>query len=234
MDGNYNGVHIVSRSRKSRTASHRRGGAGILIFVLLLLTAGICALVVLLPRFDGKTERAAFAGRSFYMLCTGETDEYDTAQLLAKDTSDRGGAGYVFNDGKYKIVASAYAREADAKLLSGVNTDSTYFEISFPKSENDGDGAALAFFADEWFEKVSAAASDLERGAVTEAAAEFAVSSVSQKLASLADKCESGILSRALQTASEPLSGSRSVLSKIRYVQARTLSAVYFSFVGLR
>ena len=233
MDGNYNGVQIVSRSRKSRT-SPRRGGAGILIFVLLLLTAGICALVVLLPRFNGKTVQTGFAGRSFYMLCTGEADELETALLLGKDTSDRGGAGYVFNDGKYKIVASAYAREADAKLLTGVNSDSTYFEISFPKSGAVGDGAALAFFADEWFEKVSSAASDLERGTVTEAAAEFAVTSVSLKLVSLADKCESGALMRALRSATDAVSGSRTVLSRIRYVQVRTLSVVYFAMSNVK
>lgn len=226
-----NGVYFVPR-RSAR--KRKRYGAGILIVVLLLLTAGICALAVMLPKITdvgAPPVQTGFSGRSFYVLSTGECDELTEARLLAKDTADRGGAGYLFNDGKYRVVAAVYSREADAKLLSGVNENSYYFELKLPAVVGVGDSKALEYFAGEWFETVANAAGDLERGKITEAAAEFAVTSAVNKLSVAACSCETPAIGSAM-TPFEPV--GTTVLNRIRYIQARAVADVYFALCALR
>ncbi len=97
------GAYLISRSRRTKSTGRSgggggrrsgggRGAAGLLILVLLLLTAGICALVIFLPRLTGeeKSDAKAFGGKTFYMLSTGESDDFQTAAAYAKDAAARG------------------------------------------------------------------------------------------------------------------------------------------------
>ncbi len=226
------GAYIVSRKgrRGGRGRDPRRRpnrAAGILVIVLLLLTAGICLLVVFLPEFkiSGVGGAADFSGKTFYFLTTGKATDRLAAREQAQYAIERGGAGYIYNDGNYRIVAAAYEREADAKTLASVNADADYFAFSLPSAACDGgDKATLEYLAGELFTVCATAATELDRGNITEASAEYAVSSALDKLVALACSASSErIKSAASECAYYEIPQGRSVLSYIRYVQVRML-----------
>lgn len=226
------GAYIVSRKerRGGRNRDPRRRpnrAAGFLVIALLLLTAGICLLVVFLPKFKptGVSGAAEFTGRTFYFLTTAKETDRLKAREQAQYAIERGGAGYIYNDGNYRIIAAAYEREADAKTLASVNADADYFAFSLPSAACDGgDRAALEYLADELFAVCSTAASELDRGNITEASAEYAVRAALDKLTALACSASSErIKTAAAECVQYEIPQGRSVLSYIRYVQVRAL-----------
>ncbi|MDE5562632.1 MAG: hypothetical protein K2J01_03700 [Clostridiales bacterium] len=220
-----NDAYIIQRGGR-RSSSRKRGGprrsAGILITVLLLLTAAICLLVVFLPRMGGGKSVGASAsvdGKTYYFLCTAETEDKTQCLLFAKNASDRGGAGYVYNDGKYRIIAAVYAKESDVKTLVTVNADSFYFSLTLQGGDYaSGDKAVIEYLTGEWFSVVSAASTELDRGNITESAAEYAVSSACDKLRGLAENANSTKLKAAILSCRYEPPQSQTVLSYIRYV----------------
>ena len=222
------GAYFVSRKSR-RAAPRRRRGAGVLVFVLILLTAGICLLVVFLPRLSvgGATTDASFSGKTFYFLTVGEYEAYAEAELAAKDAMLRGSAGYIYNDGKYKIVAAVYERESDAAALASINDNAKYFAVALPSSKlSSGDGSALKALVGDWFSSVYTAATELDRGNASESAAERAVVSACRKLSAFVGACESGEVKRAIETAAgfsdiAEERPQRSTLSCIRYLSVK-------------
>ena len=160
-------VRRGGRRNRNRNGSGRsRRAAGVLITVLLILTAAICALVALLPRLSTVGAPAPdFDGKTFYMLAIGRATDREQAQTMAQYAVERGGAGYIYNDGEYKIVAAVYDKESDAKTLTSVNENSYYFELTVPKCNiADADARALRYLTGEWYDAVQTAASELQRG----------------------------------------------------------------------
>lgn len=232
-----NDVYIIQRGGRKGSSRRRGGGArksaGILISVLLLLTAAICLLVVFLPRTGGSksvgaSASAAVGGKTYYFLCTAETEDKTQCLVSAKSAMDRGGAGYVYNDGKYKIIASVYAKEADVKTLVTVNADSFYFSLSLRGGDYaSGDKAVIEYLTGEWFSVVSAASTELDRGNITESAAEYAVSSACDKLRGLAEHAKSSKLKSAVLSCTYAPPQSQTVLSYIRYVNVQFVVSVF-------
>ncbi|MDE6029626.1 MAG: hypothetical protein K2F90_04835 [Clostridiales bacterium] len=229
-----NDVYVIQRGGR-KSASRRRGGArrsaGILITVLLLLTAAICLLVVFLPRMGGggKSVGASttVSGKTYYFLCTAETEDKTQSLLHAKNAADRGGAGYVYNDGKYRIIAAVYAKEADVKTLVTVNADSFYFSLALNGGNYaSGDKSVIDYLTGEWFSVVSTASTELDRGNITESAAEYAVSSACDKLRALAINAKSERLKSAVLSCDYAQPQSQTVLSYIRYVNVQFLISV--------
>lgn len=220
---NRNGARRGSRRRRPRRA------AGVLIAVLLLLTAGICFLVFFLPRLTATvTSSPKFEGKTFYMLATAQTDDRDQAILLASDASTRGGAGYVYNDGSYRIVAAVYEREADAKTLVSVNADSHYFALSVPAADvSENDIALLEYITGEWFTVVYTAATELDRGNTTDAAAEYAVANACAQLRRKAANASDFLADGVRQAAQFSVPQNSAVLAYIRYVQVSVIIAAH-------
>lgn len=233
------GAYIVSRrgaKRVSRRGGRTRGVAAVFA-VLLLITSGIVLAVIFFPRGNRDTpasSKPSFGGKSFYFLAVGKATESDAAGIMAKDASERGGAGYVLNDGSYNIIAAAYEREADAKALSELNENAHYLSVSIPKTEcDDGDRAALEALCGVWFPKVYAAATEFDRGNVTEAAADYAAKKAFDELryaASGADGALKDVLLSSCDYSSSD-KGGRSTLSYIRYMTVRTIVNVYSLYV---
>lgn len=224
-----NDAYIIERGGRSRQSRRRRGGAGraagILISVLLILTAAICLLVVFLPRLNSNSSAAnasVTAGKTYYFLCTAETEERLSAITSSQYAIERGGAGYVYNDGKYKIIAAVYAKESDVKTLVSVNANSFYFSLNLPGGEYaSGDRTVIDYLVGEWFDTLSTAATELDRANITEAAAEYAVKAACDKLRDLALKANSEKLKNAIGSCAYSPSQSQTVLSYIRYVHVQ-------------
>ena len=230
----YDDQAYIIRRGGSKAQSRSRGGAkraaGILIAVLLLLTAAICLLVVFLPRMGGSASVGASAtvGKTYYFLCTTETDERVSGLLSAQNTMERGGAGYLYNDGKYKIVAAVYAKESDVKTLVTVNPNSFYFSLSIPSGNySGGDKATIDFLYGEWFDTLSTAATELDRGNITEAAAEHAVRRACDKLRNLAFGAKSEKLKSAILSCEYSPPPTQTVLSYIRYIHVQFIVSAF-------
>lgn len=224
------GAYFVRRGRGR--GGHGKRAAGVLIAVLLLLTAAICLLVVFLPKITGDESVSVgggFTRKKFYILTTYVGSVRDDALLAAHDASARGGAGYVYNDGEYKVVASVYDNESDARALASVNDGAQYFElsVSLPVDVDDGTVRAVEYLTGEWFVAVRRAADDLQRGSITEAQAEHAVRSVCRVLVQKTGDAQNSAISRALEYASEyDCPQNMAPLAYIRLVQVRAIISV--------
>lgn len=225
------GAYVLSRrgGRNKKSAASGRRIAGVIISMLLLASVGICLAVVFYPQGSESASASGFGGKTVYFLATAETESRDGALLEAKSASDRGGAGYIYNDGKYHVVAAAYERESDVKTLVTVNADSHYFSLSFSGGEYaPADERVIEYLLGEWFGVMSGAASELERGNITEAKAERAAFSACNTLLRLADGAGVG-LRRALSDRSFSAPSNRSLLSSIRYFHVEILFSVYYA-----
>lgn len=233
------GAYFVRRGGR-RDRNRKRGGgrsrraAGALITVLLLLTAAICALVAFLPRLSTVGAPAPnFKGKTFYMLATGRSTDREQSHVMAQYAVERGGAGYIYNDGEYKIIAAVYDKESDAKTLASVNENSYYFALTVPKCNvAETDARALEYLTGEWYDTVRSAASELQRGNIAESQAEHAVASACLRLKAFSGETSSVLLTAALDVASEyDCPDSYSILSYLHYVHVRaiTLAAISLS-----
>ncbi len=222
-------AYFVSRSAPRKTGKRRssRRAAGLLIATLLLLTAVVCLIVVFMPPRSEKdsVQAAAFGGKTYYFLYTAECTEKLQAETNAAYTAERGGAGFIYNDGTYKIVAAVYERESDVKTLVTVNPDSGYFALSLPKTS--GDRSKIAdHICGEWYATMYLTSTELDRGNITEAAAERAVSAACDSLARVVYDSGSDRVKRIVLPACEQgFSSNKSVLSNVRYITARVIVA---------
>lgn len=232
-------AYIIERGGRRTSGRRRRSGAGraagILIAVLLLLTAAICLLVVFLPRIGNKNTAvgaSATAGKTYYFLCTEQTDERIQAIAASQNAIERGGGGYIYNDGKYKIIAAVYAKESDVKTLVTVNVNSFYFSLSLPGGEySSGDKAILDYLTGEWFDTLSTAATELDRANITEAAAEYAVKTACDRLRDLALNANSEKLKNAIGAISYSTPQYQTVLSYIRYIHVQYVVAAISALI---
>lgn len=225
------GAYIVERGgRRSGGPGRPNRAAGVIIIVLLLLTAGICLLIVFLPRYitHGVSGTPSFAGKTFYLLELGKETERFTARERAQYAIERGGAGYIYNDGNYRIITSVYDREADAKTLASVNADCDYFALSFPQvAAESGDKAVLDYVCGEMFTLCATAITELDRGNITEASAEHAVRSALDEACRLSYSAGSERIKNAVLAAARfDIPQGRSVLSYLRYLQVRAVVSV--------
>lgn len=233
-----NDAYIIERGGRKKSRNKRRGGAGpagILIAVLLILTAAICLLVVFLPRVGNKNTAAnatATPGKTYYFLCTSEAEDRMSAISSSQYAIERGGAGYIYNDGKYKIIAAVYAKETDVKTLVSVNVNSFYFSLNLPGGEyNSGDKAVIDYLTGEWFDTLLTAATELDRGNITEAAAEYAVKAACDNLRDLALKANSEKLKHAITACTYSPPQTQTVLSYIRYIHVQFVVGAYSALI---
>ena len=171
------------------------------------------------PKYDGKT---------FYMLATAATDDRDEALLLATDAKSRGGAGFIYNDGSYRIIAAAYERESDAKTLVSVNANSYYFPLSVPTADlSDNDISLLDYLTGEWFATAHTAANERDRGNITDAAAEYAVAKACAELSRRASDGSSLLAQEIARAAEFSVPQNYTVLGYIRYIQISVIVAAH-------
>ena len=228
MNESGSGAYFVRRRSRGGGSGKGKRAAGLFIAVLLVLTAAICLLVVFLPKITGGTAAVgAFGGKTFYFLSTGSYSVRDTALLAAQETTSRGGAGYIYNDGEYRIIAAVYSSEADARALASVNDGATYFgiDVSVPKDADENSVAAVAYLTGEWFDVVGRTADELQRGNITEAQAEHATASACARLCAVAESAGMPNLKSALYAAGEYSCPDKTApLAYIRYVQVRAIA----------
>lgn len=233
MKDNQSGAFIVSRRKprdKSTSFAHKRIGG--IIAALLFLSAVICTAVSLYPRLSKSSKVAVGFSKTYYFLAVGEEQTRVQAQENAQYAKEHGGAGYIYNDGKYHIVAAVYERETDVKTLVSVNADSHYFALDFSVAAyGDGDKRVLDYLTGEWFNTVFTAVTELDKGNIAESAAEHAVASAFDRLKKLAQDAETKAVNVVLSSFVFDPPQTQSVLSYLRYVNVFVVAKLHTAFV---
>ncbi len=236
---NYSGAYIITRQRKGggrgRPPKRRGHGAAALIVLLMLLTAGIVFLAVILPRLPSGSEKAsspkAFGGRTFYLLAVGDAEDYTQAAIMANNAESRGGGGFIYNDGKYRIIAAAYAHEAEAKALAEVNDGAYCIVLNIPETSNENDARVVNYICGEFYTRLNDTANALDRGTVTDAAADYIVYCATLRLNELMDGVTPA-LSFALEDCLDYAAGGGG-RTQLSYIRRATVKALVGAYNGL-
>ena len=118
------------------------------VLVFSVVCVGLCVVVAgllssVITVSGGSVSAGTFSGFKVFAISLGEFASESSAQTLAQQTSQRGGAGFVYeSDNLYYVLASAYEEENDAKLvqknLSEGGTTSKIIEIEVSQPEFNG------------------------------------------------------------------------------------------------
>lgn len=90
---------------------------------------------------ENQTQKTmSYNGFTMYAMQVGAYTAEDNALKAAEDIRNRGGAGYVVNDGSYRVLAFGYDNEGDAntvkeQLKSVANMESGIYAINVPSLE---------------------------------------------------------------------------------------------------
>ncbi|MDR2201196.1 MAG: hypothetical protein LBP26_00295 [Clostridiales bacterium] len=170
--------------QENRYAARRRS-YGILyydriVFAVSVVSLSVCAAVFLLAARAGYFKTAA---REFYYVSVFRGGESGAARTAAEQNGRLGGAGYIINDGEFKVAAAVYAKKADAETVAARLLEAGYSASVLPlyapgrkhaDTKNGQTNAKIkAYYSviDEMFSRLDAAAAALERGESTEALA---------------------------------------------------------------
>ena len=124
-------VHIIENNHKKpkRYAKVKRESRLKKAIVVLSLSL---TLAIMLVYFFGKTHSSAdvIAQRKWYYVVVYEQTTVAKAQVSAKELKERGGAGFIINDGVFRIASAVYSSEIDAKNVASRLNASVYSVIA--------------------------------------------------------------------------------------------------------
>jgi hypothetical protein len=101
---------IITKNRKKR----RKSALPVATALIFLLSLG-ALIIAFLP--SKETSKITIGARSWYFVIVDEHTEIVKAEVEAALTREKGGAGYILNDGAYKVAAAVYASFSDAEKI---------------------------------------------------------------------------------------------------------------------
>lgn len=184
--------HIIQKRPKKRRVygKKRRGTLRIFLifaFCAILPIAAVCAFMPKIAQPTTKTYRSkAYA---IYFLITGSYDAIADANLASDVVRERGGAGYIINDGSFKVVAAVYKTKKTAEAVAAKQKiDATVYELTVKEAPlgSDKDAAKRLMTAlnacDSAYADITAVTEDCETGNATESALSLAVTNAANGL----------------------------------------------------
>lgn len=208
--------HIIQkRTKKSRGYGGRRnvGHRRVLPVFLALLLCSVVPIVVTYT-FLSKTTEAA--GRTYrvkaetrYFLVTGSYDVTGDARLAAAVVKEKGGAGYLINDGKFRVIAAVYRDKKSAESVAAKQkSDNEVYPVTI-KETSLGENAEIAKrlsvalnVYDSVFIDVNSVTEEYERGNSTDGALTLAVTNAAGRFSDAAreitDADETGLIGEYL------------------------------------
>lgn len=224
-------AYIISRGgKRPRYKRRRKRGAGLLVCALLVLSAAATSLAYFLPRVSKAGAPIAQAA-VFYLMATAKSDNYLTALENAQYAAERGGAGALFNDGEnFHAVATVTCDRATATALASVNENSYIITLSVPVPES-GDGDTELFNSIiEFFNAVTSAAENLDRGSISQSAAMHSHDTALAKVISKRSNAMYYPLAHVAEDIADSAKigvGARSMPSYLRYIASGGVIALY-------
>ncbi len=169
-----------SEGRVGRGAGGRAAAAAIIASVVVLL------IVSFAPRGEKVVKTAR---RDWYMVTVTTTVDSSVASVKATEIRTRGGAGYILNDGEYRVAASVYRTEREARAVADKQPDRaeiatvSFSSVKFPSPENVDAIVAALSFPEEAAVKLLSLGERFEKSSATESETDYEISS-------LAAECE--------------------------------------------
>ena len=194
--------HIIQkRTKKSRDYGGRRGACRrrVLPVFLILLLCSVVPIAATYAFLSGTTEAAGRIYRvkaeTRYFLVTGSYDVTGDARLAAAAVKEKGGAGYVINDGKFRVVAAVYRDKKTAEAVAAKQkNDNEIYPVTI-KETSLGENAEIAKrlsaaldICDSVFTDVTSVTEEYERGNLTDGALTLAVKNAAERLTEAARK----------------------------------------------
>lgn len=189
--------HIIDKKRKKRVVKRKTGGLTPLsLVVILVFTATIIALLwAVSPLFEKSGQ---VGGKNWYFVCVYTETTSEKAQISANSVRERGGAGYVINDGKYRITASVYDSEKDAKKVAKTIDGSTVYTlkidaISLPNFDDEKVKNEIknAFsFYERIYEEINGVVTRYEEKKIEESVLAYALEKCKNEVTSLREKMQ--------------------------------------------
>lgn len=103
---------------KKRARKHSRRGLKVVVIIMLLCGLAAVGIVVYFS-FTARTFKVK--GRTLYAVRLYTTETESEATERAEAVKAAGGAGYIYNDGVYSVVAAVFGDKADATTVAGNN-----------------------------------------------------------------------------------------------------------------
>lgn len=155
---------------------------GRIIATVTVVCLAAIGLVLWLSRTNGKIVTVA---HSYWFVCVGEHNSQSEATAHAEQVKAAGGAGYIYGNAPYKVVAACYADKADAekvseRLAAGGETTSVFsvschsFTVEKPKKNADVLKKTLQY-PQELFFALYDISEKTDTKEITETAAKYAV-----------------------------------------------------------
>ena len=185
-----NDPHIIRKRRRSVRAPKggKTGKSGRKFAVVVVLLSVILLLAVAFGAGGSKTV-VRVKRKEWYFVSVLTAADSGQANVKALDIRSRGGAGYIYNDGDFSVIASVYPTEREAKAVAAKQPDPAtiikiaFSETEFPPGEYDAAvKAALALPADV-VAILTGAAYDFEKGNLSESEVSFRLDSVGKEAA---------------------------------------------------
>jgi len=215
--------HIIQKRPQNRRGYRsnygKNRGRGLRVFLVLAVFAiiPVAATYAFLSKTEvvaGKTYRVKAETR--YFLVTGTYDSIADANLAAAIVKERGGAGYIFNDGKFRIVAAVYKDKKTAETVAVKQKSETeIYPITIKETTLGSDKAIAKSLAaalnvyDEIFRDLTAVTEEYEKGNSTEGALALAATNAAEGMKNsareIAETDETGLIGEYLTASADTL-----------------------------
>ncbi len=159
---------IITKNRKKR----RKSALPLLTTLIFLLSLGALVLAFLPSR---ETSKITIGARSWYFVIVAEHTEIVKAEVEAVLTREKGGAGYILNDGEYKVAAAVYASFSAAEKVAKKLDNATVKSVKINRFSVNGIDKADAknlkknfIFYETLYKKILASVEKFEKKEISE------------------------------------------------------------------
>lgn len=213
----------------------------ILCFCATLLLADYFSGGYILADFDQSVN--ASENSSYYCVQTGMYSDLKTAELYAENVKSRGGAGYVYYDGMYRVVASVYTGALQAKTVAEkmehVGVDSTVFSITHsPFSDNSLSAQtrdelnSLSTYADYCYQTLYNLSNELDTGKISNSDILSSLNALTTYLENSKAKADEIEFSTTASALSSKIKGAIEIIKNVsQTVNSSSLRYAYCSII---
>lgn len=245
--------HILEKrrartSKKSKCAPQRKRSG--VKFAAILSALSVLVLFCVVFGSSRTTTVTRVKNKEWYFVGIFTSSDSGQASIKALDIRTRGGAGFIYNDGNYSVIASVYPTEREAKTVAEKQPDpATVIKVEFCEmkfsSEELNDSILSAFsLPTAVVAELNETAQSYEKGNLTESEVAYRIDTIGARARELtyaieqntsrAATCAEKILAAITSAADEADDDASAVLSsRLRFCaceivdKVAELSAVY-------
>ncbi|MBQ8882115.1 MAG: hypothetical protein IJY70_01830, partial [Clostridia bacterium] len=169
----------AKKSRKNRVVKRDRGIKFIAIVVFL------CVTVLLLSAFLSPISplNARIFNRTWYFVKVFSTQDYEKCLLESENVKQRGGGGFVINDGTFLVTATVFDTEEKAKTVANKIEGATVYSLQIKGGVVDKNAELIASINahNEFYKTLINTATDYDNGSCSDALALFILQQLKEK-----------------------------------------------------